>query len=249
MQGCISRVEGCLDVAAANFDLNADKSCNDCCSYPMLSLGLSQKWDDRNFSTSDTFTISDRNGLLYRINDLKYLLSSWSWKDASDNIYSVDSAELTCLTGQLRYTPDVLLIDSKQFQYVLGTIRKSPVIDTVLFKLGVIPSFDCLDPVAINTPSILSANSVIWDVSTSSRATVRLILQRDITQDIHDTLFIHITKDLKTGYDLDFVPGISTEIKISVNYAKWFTNVDILDLETFRNSLEEGIEGSFYKTP
>ncbi|MEO6130305.1 MAG: MbnP family protein [Saprospiraceae bacterium] len=246
VQGCTTRVEGCLDIAAANFEFTADRPCNDCCTYPVLSVSLSQKWNDRNFSTDST--LSDRNGHLYRISDLKYFLSSWSWKGEGQLVYTVDSSELTCGTGKLHFTPDILVVDSRQFQYVLGTIRESPMVDTLMLRLGLSSDLDCLDPSASETPSILSDKGILWDDSTKSLATIRLVLQKDTSQEIFDTLLVHFSNDISLPYELNFTPGISTMLKLTVDYAKWFSGVDILDPMSIRSSLELGVGSSFSKT-
>ncbi len=245
--GCNTRVEGCLDVAAANFDLNADRACQDCCTYPVISISLSQKWNDRNFSTADT--LLDSNGKLYRINDLKYFLSSWSWIDSGNITYTVDSAEIACNDHILRYTPDIILVDSRQFLYALGTIHKSPTMDSIQLKLGLLPALDCIDEIDSNTPSILSDKSALWNHQLSSRAALRIVLQRDITMETFDTVFIHACENINLGYDLDLKPGIATTLNLSVNYALWFSHVDIQNLNSFETSILTGIPGSLFKTP
>ncbi len=246
--GCTSRVEGCLDIAASNFDFSADKACDGCCTYPSLSISLSQKWNERNFSTTDT--LMDINGHPYKITDLKYYLSSWSWKDAGNMKYTVDSAMIKCSNGDLlHYTPDIVSVDSKQFQYTLGATRNSPTIDSVFLKLGLIPALDCVDPAGTNTPPVLADESPLYDAGTSSRAAIRLVLQRDTSLLIYDTLFIHTSQDLRLTYDLSFKTGLNTTLNLSVNYANWFSGVDIQVLGSFEQSILAGIPGSIFKTP
>ncbi|MGB4849549.1 MAG: MbnP family protein [Saprospiraceae bacterium] len=245
--GCTSRAEGCLDVAAANFDFSADRSCEDCCTYPLLSISLSQKWNDRNFSTTDT--LKDKNGLTYKINDLKYFLSSWSWLNADLHLYTVDSAEISCIGGVLTYTPDIILVDSRQFQYTLGTIRQSPVIDSINLKLGLSAELACIDATSTDIPPVFSSSSPLWDKQSGTRASVRLVLQLDTSIQTFDTLYIHTLQDIGLGYDLGFAAGIPTTIKVTVDYAKWFSNADILDLNSFQTSIETGMKNSFYKSP
>ena len=64
-----------------------------------------------------------------------------------------------------------------------------------------------------------------------------------------DNLFIHKRKDVNIAYDIDFAPGIPTTFRLSVNYALWFSNVDVEDKNSFEISIENGVSGSFYKTP
>jgi len=247
MTGCYTRVEGCLDIAASNFDFNADKPCSDCCTYPTITVSLSQKWNDRNFSTNDT--LLDLNGKPYHIKDLDYYLSSWSWSGSDGKQYTVDSAEISCENGILQYTPDILQVDSKQFTYKLGTIRQSPAIDSVQFKLGLHSSLECVDETSSDIPPSLSDESPLWDPHSSSRAALRIVLQRDTTIEFFDTLFIHGSFDQQVAYDLDFTTGIPVTLNLSVNYAAWFSNVDITLLGSFEESIRLGVPGSFFKTP
>ncbi|MBK9981380.1 MAG: hypothetical protein IPP15_02970 [Saprospiraceae bacterium] len=246
-ESCASRVEGCLDIAAANFDFSADRSCEDCCTYPMLSISLSQKWSDRNFSTADI--LKDMNGLPYKINDLKYFLSSWYWLDSDLHRYTVDSAEIACSGGFLSYTPDIILVDSRQFQYSLGTIRLSPVIDSIDLRLGLLTDLDCIDGTSTGIPSVFSINSPLWDKQTASRASLRLVLQLDTAIQIFDTLYIHTLQNIGFRYDLDFETGRSTTINMTVDYDKWFSNVDVHEPNSFQSSIESGVKDSFYKSP
>ena len=247
LTGCNTRIEGCLDIAAANFDLNADRACEDCCTYPSLSISLSQKWNDRNFRTNDTLT--DINHIDYRILDLKFFLSSWRWFDNDLITYTVDSAEIACNGSILHYTPDIILVDTAQFVYTLGTIRESPLIDSVELNFGLLSALDCIDATAISTPVILSDESPLWDHQLASRAALRIIFQKDLSIETFDTVYIHTRRDMSLGYDLEFRARLPASLNLSVNYALWFSNVDIQDPASIESSILAGIPGSIFKTP
>jgi hypothetical protein len=246
-QGCNTRVEGCLDVAAANFDLNADRACKDCCTYPTISIELSQKWNERNFSTSDT--LMDIGGQPYKVIDLDYYLSSWSWEDAGNLMYTVDSASIECPGTMFHYTPDIIPVDSRKFLYTLGTIRKAPAIDSVHLLTGLIPMLDCVDAAASSTPPVLSNQSPMWDPHSSSRSSIRLVLQRNINSEIYDTVYIHSAHNLNTEYIFSFTYGSSPTLNLTVNYAQWFSNADVTDLNSFETSIVSGLKGSVFRTP
>ena len=122
--GCNTRIEGCLDINADNFDFEAELACKECCTYPFMNLSLTQQWDETNFSNTDTFY--DIHDQPYIIHDLKYFLSSWSWQDLEDIVYTIDSLSAACNEGILTYTPDILMGDTRQFSYTLGTIQECP---------------------------------------------------------------------------------------------------------------------------
>ena len=44
--GCYEDQTGCIDPDAANYDLQADLGCLDCCTYPAYSLRITPRWED-----------------------------------------------------------------------------------------------------------------------------------------------------------------------------------------------------------
>lgn len=247
MQSCTTREPGCLDIAASNFDLDADRPCDDCCTYPSLTLTLTQKWDDRNFNLSDL--LFDKNNQPYKIQDLRYFLSSWSWSDAEQQVYTIDSLSISCEAGDIRYTPDILTIDPRQFVYTLGTIRLSPSIISLMFRIGLPPQLSCVEETREDVPPALSDESPLWDSLAMSRAAMRLVLQRDTSMPAFDTLFIHTTISRQVDYNVDFLPGFDPKLKLTVNYALWFEDADVLDLNSFSNSILSNIDNSVFRTP
>lgn len=245
--GCNTKIEGCLEANAENFDLNAERPCSGCCTYPSMNLSLTQKWNDRNFTNSDT--LYDIHSNPYKILDLKYYLSSWAWLDTEGVYYTVDSVEAGCNDAMLRFTTDNLIIDSKQFVYTIGTIRRSPLMDSLRFTLGLHQDFSCLDTSDPDTPASLTDQSPLWSGESSSLETLRIIVQRQLDQGATDTLYINTRLDVRLGYLLQLRPGTDAQINLTVNYAQWFLGADVSDLTSFSNSIIANFEGSIIRTP
>lgn len=245
--GCNTRIEGCLDSNAENLDFNAEIDCDGCCTYPSISLSLTQKWGDRNFSNADT--LYDIHLQPYKIQDLKYYLTSWSWSDISGNVYTVDSVEAGCNEEVLRFTPDILIADTRQFIFPMGTIRKSPATDSLYFSIGLEEDFNCIDEEDPDTPSGITKQSPLWNPQTSSLETIRLVLQRDLSAEDYDTVFISTNVKNVLGYSSQIVKGLDTQLNLTVNYALWFQDADIEDLSSFNTSLLNHLEGSIFRTP
>ena len=244
---CNTKVDGCLDIAAENFDLEADRPCDNCCRYPSMSLLLTQRWGDSNFQTSDTFF--DINQKPYYIKDLKYILSSFSWKDGDNVIYTIDSSLVNCSDQQIGYTRDLLQIDSRIFTYTLDTIRLFPHVQSLNFKLGWPPALECVDETDDEVPPVFQNTNPLWDKAADQRAAIRVIVQRDtMIQDL-DTFFIHTCNQLQLPYDIDLPVGVDAKFDLTVDYAKWFMAVDKDDAGSFVTSILENIEGSFTRTP
>ena len=247
ISSCNTREVGCLDPDASKFDLTAEKDCPDCCTYPSLSISLSQKWDDRTFAVTDT--LKDMHQQPYLITDIRFLLSSWRWTDLASNRYTVDSVQFECENESFLYTPDLLLIDPRLFTYTLGTIRTSPQMDSVFLSFGLAQDFSCADPADPDLPVALQAGSPVRDPATGTLHTMRLILKRNPQVEVLDTLFVSGGIPIALAYPFSFDRGINTQWRISVNYADWFRDVDVLNLDSFQPSVLAGLQGSFFPTP
>lgn len=245
--GCNTRIEGCLQANAENFDLNAERACDGCCMYPSMGLSLTQRWGERNFTNGDT--LYDVNDKPYKIIDLKYFLSSWVWHDTEGNYITVDSVEASCDEDILRFTTDNLIMDSRQFVYTLGTIRESPLIDSLQLALGLYQDFSCLDTSDTDTPVALTNQSPLWNTTTGKLETIRLILQLSLDQETSDTIFITTNDIVRLGYNLQLKPGTDARFDLTVDYAQWFIDADVNDLNSFSQSIKNNFAGSIVRTP
>jgi hypothetical protein len=188
------------------------------------------------------------NGNLYRIADLNYFLTSWSWKDAQQKIYTVDSALLVCPQEQVLHTPDFLIIDPQQFVYSLGTIREAPYVESIMFEFGLPPELQCADETLSTTPAALRASSPLWDPASSSLASLRLVVQLNINSAELDTLFMFDRFSQHVSDTLDFIPGRDPGFKLTVNYAQWFRDADVNNLPSFTASIQANVNESIFPT-
>ncbi len=246
INGCNTRIQGCLDANADNFNLNAEQSCDDCCTYPSISLSLTQLWGDRNFTITDT--LYDMNGHSYRIRGLDYFLSSWTWEDAAHNSFHVDSVTVICDDGNLTYAPDILAINAERFNYILGTIRQAPFIDSIRFTTGLTQDISCLDAANPETPIELTDQSPLWNSTSGSLETMRLIIQYDIAVETFDTIYIIDEVVSALVYPFDFIPGEDSQFMLTVDYSLWFQDVNTADPASFRQSIISNFAGSISRT-
>ena len=244
---CNTRIEGCLDAQANNFDFSAELACSDCCTYPSMILSLSQKWQDRNFTNADT--LYDQFNQPYKIQDLKYFLSSWTWKDLEGNVYTVDSARTDCGEEVLVYTPDNPVIDTRQFSYTLGTIRNNPEIQSIQFFAGLTEDYSCFDPEDPEAPDHLTSNSPLWNPETSDLAAIRMVLQLDLDTTVYDTVYTELSQVLPMLYSASFIKGEDTQLNLTVDYSLWFSEVNVNDLSSFGQSVQKHLAGSIFPTP
>lgn len=244
--GCNTRIQGCLELDATNFDLTAEKACDDCCTYPSISITLSQKWDENNFAAGDTFY--DINLQPYEIIDLQYFLSSFAWESSANEIFTVDSSIADCPGEMFNYTNDIQVIRPSAFVYTLGTSRKASDIDSLGFHFGLVEDFSCLDDSLSTTPDILTDVSPLWNPATGMLSTIRLIVHRFTNDTIPDTLFIDLHQAEKIAYQDTMTQGENFSFLLTVNYALWFSTVDVNDLNSFSISIDQGLPGSIRRT-
>ena len=245
--GCIARNEGCLDIAAENFDLSADKSCAGCCTYPSISLSLSQKWGTRNFHTDSLY--HDFKNMPFYIRDLDYFMSSFAWEDTDLTSYTIDSTEIQCGADVIRYTPDIVQVDARRFVYLLDSIRVFPFIEALNFKVGVVPELNCVDETDDDTPLVLSDASPLWDTLANARSAIRVVLQTDTSVLSLDTVYIHTCLPVSLPYFEEFEPGRDKVLNLTVDYSLWFSTFDKMNLNSLTPSLITGIPVSFSRTP
>ena len=244
---CTMREPGCLDPNANNFDLDADRSCDDCCTYPVVSLVLTQKWDTLNFDITDTFF--DRNDKPFLIHDLRYFLTAWSWQAASGQTYRVDSIETICISAPFIFYPDIVIIEPQRFSYTLGIIRTNPIIDSIDFMLGLAEDLSCLDPDNTLTPKAVTSDSPLWNPGDSMLHSIRLILNRNPVDSLLDTLYLDLHQTFELPFPYTIQKGKNTSLPLTVNYEPWFREADVDDVGSWLLSIANGLQGSIYQTP
>jgi hypothetical protein len=161
----------------------------------------------------------------------------------------VDTIEGDCNGTSFKYTPDILVIDTRQFLYTLGTIRIAPHILSVSATMGLTQDYSCLDETDPKTPPAVTDKSPLWNSTSGKLETIRLIVKLDPAIEKLDTLYVDYTLGNTIGYDFQMAKGIDTPLGLSVNYALWFKDVNVNDLSTFEASLRNNIPGSIIRTP
>lgn len=134
---CFEPKEGCLDIAATNFDAAADKDC--CCEYPQLVLTVNQVYDTLLFRNDSLYP--DANGHLFRINSIAFYLSDFQLFQGGALFTVADTLTLRTFdsngdtTSQL-FTNDFQLVRRSPVEYVIGTFRQDGLFEEVNFRLG-----------------------------------------------------------------------------------------------------------------
>lgn len=247
LQGCIIREEGCLDPNAFNYDISADQSCMDCCTYPDLLINWTPKWNGLNFSTSDT--LIDAAGHSYKITDIRILLQNWRWYDLNGIEYKVEPEFWPCGDSEIEVTPDFMEIVPTNFTYRVGDVKTFPTVENIRFSFGTTFDFQCLDTLDVTTPRMLTSYGNFWNKQTQELAAIRLVIDADLDGQDNDTLFIPSQIDIELPHTFASNRGQNINFRLTVDYGKWFMSARIDDYSTFQTSFLNGLAGSITQTP
>ncbi len=150
LAGCYEPTEGCLDIEATNYDVSADDSCLDCCTYPSLNLlfqhqvvlatqpdtSFALKYGTRYPSPFDTnhFFYIDRGRFF--VSDLKLI------RENGEELGVTDSFWLPLLNGDSVYLENNFSKHDRDIfkAATIGSIRTSGLFSGVKFTLGLTPT-------------------------------------------------------------------------------------------------------------
>lgn len=245
LSGCYTPKEGCLDAGATNFDLDADKACSDCCTYPTLKIALQHRvlypTADYKLGLGDSIYY-DAVGQPYRLKDIRYYLSNihlvrpdGSEAELEDRI-ELNVPNPAGGTLPIEVEDNFLLVNPRLSQtFTLGILRAQGPFDRVRFTIGIEEPANFALPEKLPTghPLQLQTDFPMYFNADSGYVFNKIALLRDTTvaDSIPVVLSIGTTPFLRT-YELvlpqlfEPVEGFSTLLTIRVDYGRWFRNIN-----------------------
>jgi hypothetical protein len=223
---CYEPKIGCQDINATNFDVSTDKKCENCCTYPKLSLGMNYKFDSANFSLGKGYT--DNFADSFKILFAKCFISNIQLIDNNGKILKVsDSLRIYRPNGDsLWISNSFALVGKEGFIFPIGSIAGTGNIKQIRFTVGLNDTIRNTiqskmpngHPLAINSDSMYIngqyiANKLVIAKGTNFRDTIRL----NITNPFNVT--INATASLPIGYDIN--------LPLIIDYKKWFLGVNL----------------------
>lgn len=126
LSSCYEPATGCLDSNSSNFDVNADKACDDCCTLPNLGLNITYRAGEDGF---DTILYRNNLGVEYKVLDffmnfynigLTGDVDNYGILAPSDNPEELDLAQ-TSLNSKSASLGHVLINDSiRNLEFSIG---------------------------------------------------------------------------------------------------------------------------------
>ncbi len=257
LAGCYEKQEGCLDIRATNFDLEADIACEDCCEYPDLKL----KFLHRQVEPDTVYSIGFADSVYYdgvanpfRLNALKYYISNIRVVDSDGSEARVnETIEITKAGGSIAtFTDDFLLVNGNlSSTLTAGSFSTIKTYEKIRFFIGLDNDLQGVDPSTLPDNHVLAVNqdSSMFDFQNG----LYLMANHEIYTDTTavDTIprlievplwYGPVEMELEFPESITLPEGFDLEITIQVDAPSWFetSNVrTIADDQFFTNIVSE----------
>lgn len=240
---CYEPREGCLDLRATNFAVDADDPCADCCSYPVLRLALSHKVYD---APLDTFfnlvyldsVYQDGLGNDFRIQNIQFYISNLRLVRADGTeVPTQDSLSIEIIrpdgsTEEVNMLNNVALVNRRTFsEYEMGTLITEGAFERIRFEVGLTIPANQSSPEGFPAEHPLATDDMYVNADTGF-----IFNQLDWLNGsgIEDTtvnrLNIASEANLRTvdlPLPVSLIEGFNIIVTLRVDYAAWFSGVNL----------------------
>lgn len=242
LTACTEPKEGCLDINAVNYQVDADRPCADCCEYPTLQFDILHKVrpdSEANLTYEDSI-YQDGAGNDFRISDIQFYLSDVALLRPDGSAVRVtDTLQLTVErpgggAGIQVVTDDFALLNPNDFRSsIIGTFISQGAFSEVRFDVGIEEAANYVDPVLLPEEHPLALVEMYWNAD-SGRIYNRLDLFRieEQTDTLRTLLEIGLPENLQTvklplPTPFELSPGFGPSLVIRIDYLTWFEDVDL----------------------
>ena len=242
LPACYEPVEGCLDVEAVNYDLEADKNNGEECQYPQIRMALQHRYTKGDtllrFGLVDSVYL-DALGNPFRLNSVRFYLSNF-------HLIYTDGQE-----KEVEETIDILipqpdgsdlprtiednfsLISPRVTQnYVIVTLKESGTLQEIRFAVGVEGLANQADPASFpGTHPLSLQDSSLYFNQDSGYVFQYIELFRDTTaaDTIPEILRIGTPaylQEVRLPVDFRKNRGFHLLLTLQVDYSRWFSQID-----------------------
>lgn len=259
---CYESQEGCLDINAENFDIEADEACDDCCELPDLTVAILHRRtladSTESFRLDSNYIAPSHSDQVFRVSHLQFYLSDFQLVTTGGEVVTtVDTTEADWvdMSGDTLSTfvkSNIAYINrSNSSEENMGSFSPKGVYEKIAFKFGLEGENASIVPSSIggSHPLRIQSDSLNWTAN-DGYSFCRIELVRD-TSNADSITVINITQpdvenfELIGGFELE--SGIDTRITLRVDYLDWFWNVDFrIDSDlTIKEKILANISGSF----
>lgn len=245
ISACYEPIEGCLDVTAKNFQVDADLECpDDCCIYPSLKLVLQHRVGTLGNSVSIRYLDSiytDVQRQPFRLEHMQYYLSNFTLHTtAGDEVkvsdrLTVQSYNTDGSLTENQLIDDFLLINpSFSTSLTVGELRTPGEFEAVSFSLGLEELANRTDTSSVEEGHPLGAidDPMFLDKDQGFAFLKASILRDTLAADTIPTTVLVSGADQRLDYFIpfgqpfDLNPGFNINITLHINYATWLNAIE-----------------------
>lgn len=159
--GCYSYQEGCQDLSATNYKLDADYTCEDCCTYPSINFTLSHRLGAQNYHRDSI--LLDASSTPFKLEHIYFFIHEFQFNFSDQSVSKVDEtiAFLTPDNKQIKATDDYQFVTPSLSSIRIPNIKKSGVIEQCQFEIGVPHNY-----IPSNASSALRKNDSLYMADT-----------------------------------------------------------------------------------
>lgn len=237
---CYERQEGCLDIAAENYDFTADDPCEDCCTYPTMSISVSHEWGDTLLFT-DSLYQNDAEELI-KILDVKFYLAQFELLLGEEGVGIEEELEVVSPSGESSLVSDnFTFVQESRFNYSIGTFNDPQTFEGASFYLGIPGNYIASDSLEtfVEDASFFDEEAFVhtnfymqYVVDTMSNDTLELFLNGT---EFSERLSIQFNYEVPLGQDFS--------IPLVINYQELLRESEFSNLQS--TSEKEGMKSRY----
>jgi hypothetical protein len=225
---CATKIEGCTEPLARNFDAEADKNC--CCTYYQLQWSMRHFVADTNQVLQLSSPFTDAQGTILTPQRLDFLISDVELVDANGVAWSVqDSLQTNLRDGSLLSFPNSFAtLNPNGLIYKFGKFAQFGEYSILRFRVGLgalAAQIDGQEVSPATHPLGISASPLMYDSTNNIYNNYQLILA-NVNADTTYTLISTESVVADIAVAISVRDGADTNIFIDVFYSRLFDGID-----------------------
>jgi hypothetical protein len=256
---CFEPKEGCIDIAATNLDVSADKACDDCCEYPILKMTIRQGYDTLPFIENNIY--ENDLGQLFRIKSIVFYCSDFSLTQGITAKTPKDSTILKrfLATGDTiteRIPDDVVLIRRASNEVPIGSFLSDGNFEAIEFRLGLNDTYQqVISPLAPAGHPLQKQTDSLWYGRDKGYVFMQVIVARDTSAGAPIDTFSLTKLDLPNTFIksnpsnvFTKMPGFDFTIQVRADYKPLFAGIDwsLIDKSLWKSMIVANLPDVFY---
>ncbi len=248
---CYEHTEGCRDINALNFDVTADKDCeDDCCKYPDVYIDF-RLFNDSITIDTNTILVNDFNDT-FRIKYFRMYLSDFKLiNNRNDTFELLNEIPVGInINGKIEYkniNSPIVKLQTKTRSYKLGNLQKLDKYKEMTFDFGLKPTINhgIMDKIDLSSP-LNTANNDMYLDSISGYHFLKLEIEMSdkFIRSVYITGDEYLSK-ISILSNLDLRERENHYIYLEIDVSKWLLPIDFnKNSDKIRNSLLFNLQNS-----